>query len=130
MWIVEVALRRPYTFLVMALLVLLATPLVLLFDHQDLLSAEREYTYGHCAGRGDRTSAIASIAARHPAAAGDQILGIQHPDHPARAIQPHHDGAGRLRCGREFLASPAGHHSGGRGTVALRRKTARHFRRP
>ena len=29
MWIVEVALRRPYTFLVMALLILLATPLVL-----------------------------------------------------------------------------------------------------
>jgi CzcA family heavy metal efflux pump len=30
MWIVEVALRRPYTFLVMVLLILLATPLVLL----------------------------------------------------------------------------------------------------
>ncbi len=30
MWIVQVALRRPYTFLVMALLILLATPLVLL----------------------------------------------------------------------------------------------------
>src|SRR4029077_12201019 len=29
MWIVEVALRRPYTFLVMALLILLSTPLVL-----------------------------------------------------------------------------------------------------
>jgi multidrug efflux pump subunit AcrB len=29
MWIVEVALRRPYTFLVMALLILLATPLAL-----------------------------------------------------------------------------------------------------
>ncbi len=29
MWIVQVALRRPYTFLVMALLILLATPLVL-----------------------------------------------------------------------------------------------------
>jgi multidrug efflux pump subunit AcrB len=30
MWIVQVALRRPYTFLVMALLILLATPLVLM----------------------------------------------------------------------------------------------------
>ncbi len=30
MWIVQVALRRPYTFLVMALMILLATPLVLL----------------------------------------------------------------------------------------------------
>jgi multidrug efflux pump subunit AcrB len=30
MWIVQLALRRPYTFLVMALLILLATPLVLL----------------------------------------------------------------------------------------------------
>lgn len=30
MWIVQIALRRPYTFLVMALLILLATPLVLL----------------------------------------------------------------------------------------------------
>lgn len=29
MWIVQVALRRPYTFIVMALLILLATPLVL-----------------------------------------------------------------------------------------------------
>jgi multidrug efflux pump subunit AcrB len=30
MWIVQIALRRPYIFLVMALLILLATPLVLL----------------------------------------------------------------------------------------------------
>ncbi len=29
MWIVQLALRRPYTFLVMALLIILATPLVL-----------------------------------------------------------------------------------------------------
>src|SRR6266481_1236904 len=36
MWIVEVALRRPYTFLVMALLVLLATPLVLLKMSTDI----------------------------------------------------------------------------------------------
>jgi hypothetical protein len=101
-----------------------------LFDHQDFLSAEREYPDGHCAGRRERTVAIASIAARHPAAAGDQILGIQHPDHPTRAIQPHHDRTGRLRCRGELLASPARHHSGCGGTVALRRKTARHFGRP
>jgi CzcA family heavy metal efflux pump len=36
MWIVEVALRRPYTFLVMALLILLATPLVLLRMSTDI----------------------------------------------------------------------------------------------
>jgi multidrug efflux pump subunit AcrB len=36
MWIVEVALRRPYTFLVMALLILLATPLVLLKISTDI----------------------------------------------------------------------------------------------
>ena len=36
MWIVEVALRRPYTFLVMALLILLATPLVLLTMSTDI----------------------------------------------------------------------------------------------
>jgi multidrug efflux pump subunit AcrB len=36
MWIVEVALRRPYTFLVMALLILLATPLVLLKMSTDI----------------------------------------------------------------------------------------------
>ena len=36
MWIVEVALRRPYTFLVMALLILLATPLVLLNMSTDI----------------------------------------------------------------------------------------------
>ena len=36
MWIVEVALRRPYTFLVMALLILLTTPLVLLKMSTDI----------------------------------------------------------------------------------------------
>src|SRR5271170_2576282 len=36
MWIVEVALRRPYTFLVMALLILLATTLVLLRMSTDI----------------------------------------------------------------------------------------------
>ncbi|GAC1664555.1 MAG: efflux RND transporter permease subunit [Steroidobacteraceae bacterium] len=36
MWIVEVALRRPYTFLVMALLILIATPLVLLRMSTDI----------------------------------------------------------------------------------------------
>src|SRR5271165_1869891 len=36
MWIVEVALRRPYTFLVMALLILLATPLALLKMSTDI----------------------------------------------------------------------------------------------
>jgi multidrug efflux pump subunit AcrB len=36
MWIVQVALRRPYTFLVMALLILLATPLVLLKMSTDI----------------------------------------------------------------------------------------------
>ena len=36
MWIVEVALRRPYTFLVMALLILLATPLVLIKMSTDI----------------------------------------------------------------------------------------------
>jgi CzcA family heavy metal efflux pump len=36
MWIVQVALRRPYTFLVMALLIILATPLVLLRMSTDI----------------------------------------------------------------------------------------------
>jgi multidrug efflux pump subunit AcrB len=36
MWIVQVALRRPYTFLVMALLILLATPLVLIRMSTDI----------------------------------------------------------------------------------------------
>src|ERR1700681_1429511 len=36
MWIVEVALRRPYTFLVMALLILLATPIALLRMSTDI----------------------------------------------------------------------------------------------
>jgi multidrug efflux pump subunit AcrB len=36
MWIVELALRRPYTFLVMALLILIATPLVLLEMSTDI----------------------------------------------------------------------------------------------
>ena len=37
MWIVETALRRPYTFIVMALLILLATPLALLSTPTDIL---------------------------------------------------------------------------------------------
>jgi multidrug efflux pump subunit AcrB len=36
MWIVQVALRRPYTFIVMALLILLATPLSLLDTPTDI----------------------------------------------------------------------------------------------
>ena len=36
MWIVQVALRRPYTFLVMALLIVLATPLILLRMSTDM----------------------------------------------------------------------------------------------
>ncbi len=36
MWIVQVALRRPYTFIVMALLILLATPLVLMKMSTDI----------------------------------------------------------------------------------------------
>jgi multidrug efflux pump subunit AcrB len=38
MWIVQVALRRPYTFLVMVLLILLATPLVLQKMSTDIFS--------------------------------------------------------------------------------------------
>ena len=133
MWIVEVALRRPYTFLVMALLILLATPLVLLKMSTDIFPeinipvisivwvysglsaqevsqritavnersltttvndiehieseslagfsitkiffpAERQHPDGHRPGGGDRTAAIASTAARYPAAAGDQVI--------------------------------------------------------
>ncbi|MGB4347040.1 MAG: efflux RND transporter permease subunit, partial [Burkholderiaceae bacterium] len=37
MWIVNIALRRPYTFLVMALLILLATPFVLRSMPTDVL---------------------------------------------------------------------------------------------
>ncbi|GBG13998.1 RND transporter [Novimethylophilus kurashikiensis] len=37
MWIVEIALRRPYTFIVMALLILLATPFALLKTPVDIL---------------------------------------------------------------------------------------------
>ena len=37
MWIVEIALRRPYTFIVMALLILLATPLALQSTPTDIL---------------------------------------------------------------------------------------------
>ncbi|AIY39430.1 Cobalt-zinc-cadmium resistance protein CzcA; Cation efflux system protein CusA [Collimonas arenae] len=37
MWIVQIALRRPYTFIVMALLILLATPVVLLKMATDIL---------------------------------------------------------------------------------------------
>ena len=37
MWIVNVALKRPYTFIVMAILILLATPFVLLTTPVDVL---------------------------------------------------------------------------------------------
>lgn len=37
MWIVKIALRRPYTFLVMALLIFLATPIALMRMATDIL---------------------------------------------------------------------------------------------
>src|SRR5450830_1550268 len=37
MWIVQISLRRPYTFIVMALLILLSTPLVLTKMATDIL---------------------------------------------------------------------------------------------
>ncbi|MEJ1958599.1 MAG: efflux RND transporter permease subunit [Nitrosomonadales bacterium] len=37
MWIVELALRRPYTFIVLAILILLATPLAILRTPVDVL---------------------------------------------------------------------------------------------
>ena len=37
MWIVSIALRRPYTFIVMALMIVLATPYVLLTMATDIL---------------------------------------------------------------------------------------------
>ena len=37
MWIVSIALRRPYTFLVMALIIVLATPYMLLTMATDIL---------------------------------------------------------------------------------------------
>ena len=40
MWIVNVALKRPYTFIVMAILILLATPFVLLTTPVDVLPVE------------------------------------------------------------------------------------------
>ena len=37
MWLVDIALRRPYTYLVMALMILLATPFVLRSTPTDIL---------------------------------------------------------------------------------------------
>jgi multidrug efflux pump subunit AcrB len=66
MWIVEVALRRPYTFLVMALLILLATPLVLLkmptdiFPEINIPVVSIVWTYGGLSAQevGQRITAV------------------------------------------------------------------------
>ncbi len=66
MWIVEVALRRPYTFLVMALLILIATPLVLLrmstdiFPEIDIPVISIVWTYGGLSAQevGNRITAV------------------------------------------------------------------------
>jgi multidrug efflux pump subunit AcrB len=66
MWIVQVALRRPYTFLVMALLILLATPLVLkrmstdIFPEIDIPVISIVWTYAGLSAQeiGQRISAV------------------------------------------------------------------------
>src|ERR1700688_4743561 len=66
MWIVEVALRRPYPFLVMALLILLATPLVLLkmptdiFPEIDIPVISIVWNYGGLSAQdvGNRIAAV------------------------------------------------------------------------
>ena len=66
MWIVQVALRRPYTFLVMALLILLATPLVLkrmstdIFTEIDIPVISIVWTYAGLSAQeiGQRISAV------------------------------------------------------------------------
>src|SRR5450631_1475825 len=66
MWIVEVALRRPYTFLVMALLILLATPLVLfkmstdIFPEINIPVISVVWTYGGLSAQevGQRIAAV------------------------------------------------------------------------
>jgi multidrug efflux pump subunit AcrB len=66
MWIVQVALRRPYTFLVMALLILLATPLVLrkmstdIFPEIDIPVVSIVWTYAGLSAQemGQRVTAV------------------------------------------------------------------------
>ncbi len=66
MWIVQVALRRPYTFLVMALLILLATPLVLrkmstdIFPEIDIPVVSIVWTYAGLSAQemGQRITAV------------------------------------------------------------------------
>ena len=47
MWIVELALRRPYTFIVLAIIILLATPLAILRTPVDVLP-EIRYSRHQC----------------------------------------------------------------------------------
>ena len=66
MWIVQVALRRPYTFLVMALVILLATPLVLrkmstdIFPEIDIPVVSIVWTYAGLSAQemGQRITAV------------------------------------------------------------------------
>ena len=66
MWIVQVALRRPYTFLVMALVILLATPLVLrkmstdIFPEIDIPVVSIVWTYSGLSAQemGQRITAV------------------------------------------------------------------------
>ena len=48
MWIVKLALRRPYTFIVMAMLIVLATPFALLKMPTDILRSEERRVGKEC----------------------------------------------------------------------------------
>ena len=165
---VELALRRPYTFIVMAMLIVLATPFALrnmatdIFPEINIPVISIIWNYNglsaqemgqRIAGQNERgltttvsdiehiesqslagvtvikvffqptaniqtaiaqvvaidADAGAPVAARHHAAAGHQVFGIEHPGHPARAVEPHAARASGVRRGGQ-PAAPATRH--------------------
>ncbi len=183
MWIVRVALTRPYTFIVLAILILIASPVVIrrmptdIFPNIDIPVVASDWTYtglspeefegrivsqyerslsttvgdiehiesqtlngvwvikiffqpsrqhqrGPGAGDGDFADGAAADAARHYAAAGDDLQRLHGADPAAFAFQPDGVRAGADGPGHELHALATGHGGGRGGALALRREDA------
>jgi multidrug efflux pump subunit AcrB len=124
MWIVRLALNRPYTFIVLAILILIAAPVLILRTPTDIfpninipvVSIAWQYTglspddlEGRLTTPYEKTlttlvdnvqhvesTTLDGQAARHPTTADHQLLRLQRPDPAARALRP-----GLLRAATE-----------------------------
>ncbi len=96
-----------------------------LHGDQDLLPAHRQHPDRDRSSGGGDAAAGAPAAAGHHAAADHQVLGLQHPGDPARALQPDAAGADGVRLGGEPAQAAARHDPRRGDPVPLRRQDPR-----